>query len=181
MGCGGAAAATAPAPSCAREEAAVADARAALEGCRGEGGDVSEDEVAYTELAARLEAHEASLGTTVTATEPVVSDEAAMAVADQFWSYLDRVASRFTDHGPIDRAEDAAEALMRDRSGEGAIQAAHGAREALDALHALVAPDAAAAPEPCAEEAEMLRESLADLEGSCPGAAHEGDAPRGAR
>jgi hypothetical protein len=161
--CGGAAPATQPTAACPDEESALSSAQAALESCQSEGGDVSEDEAAYVALAERLREHEASLTTT-----PTVTDASAMAVADLFWAYLDRVASRFTDHGPLARAEDAAEALMRDRTGDEAVEAAAGARAALETLHALVAPESAPAPERCAEEVEMVREATEDLERSCP-------------
>lgn len=155
--------ATEPTAACPDEERALVSARAALESCQSEGGDVSEDDAAYAELAERLREHEASLTAT-----PTVTDGAAMAVADLFWAYLDRVASRFTDHAPLDRAEDAAEALMRDRTGDEAVDAARGAREALETLHGLVAPASAPAPARCAEEVEMVREATEDLERSCP-------------
>lgn len=156
--CGGAA----PAPTetrCTTEETEATEARDVHERCASEGGEASDDEVAYQSLRERLVAHQASLGTG----DVTVSDADAMAVADAVWAYLDRVASQFTDHGPLDRAEDGAEALMRDRSDDGARAAVASALTSLEAVHAQLS-GGDAPPERCAEEADMAREANEELE-----------------
>ena len=155
--CGGAAPAPAPA-RCATEELEAAEAQGVHDRCAIEGGEASDDEVAYQALREQLLAHQASLG----AGEIAVSDADAMAVADGMWAYLDRVASQFTDHGPLDRAEDGAEALMRDRTGDGARTAVQVALAALEAVHEQLA--SAEPPDRCAEEADIVREANDELE-----------------
>lgn len=165
--CAGSSSAVAPEDDCAAEAERAVDAQGIHERCAAEGGDVSEDEAAYLALRERLETHQRTLAASES---PTVSDEDAMAVADAYWAYLDRVASHFTDHGPLDHAEDAAEALMRDRSGDESIEAVSAAREALDGLHAQLVGDDA--PVRCAEEAEIAAEAAAALE-RCRGGASE--------
>lgn len=156
--CAGSSSAVAPEDDCAAEAERATQTQGIHERCAAEGGDVSEDEVVYQALMDRLQAHQRTLAASES---PSVSDEDAMAVADGYWAYLDRVASQFTDHAPLDRAEDAAEALMRDRTGDEAIEAVSGAREALEALHAqLVGEDP---PVRCAEEAEIADEAAQAL------------------
>lgn len=156
--CAGAAAAVGPEADCTGETERATQTQGVQERCAAEGGDVGEDEVVYQALMERLQEHERTLAASES---PSVSDEDAMAVADGYWAYLDRVASQFTDHAPLDRAEDAVEALMRDRTGDEALEAVSGAREALAALHAqLVGEDP---PVRCAEEAEIAEEAALAL------------------
>lgn len=157
--CGGAGSSVAPEDDCADEAERAADTQGIQERCAAEGGDVSEDEVVYEALMDRLQTHQRALAAMES---PAVNDEDAMAVADGYWAYLDRVASQFTDHGPLDQAEDAAEALMRDRTGDEAIEAVAGARAALEALHAQLSGDDP--PVRCAEEAEIAAEAAVALD-----------------
>lgn len=159
--CGGA---TTPPPTatdpCEAERREVAQATEVRDGCVGAGDELSEDEAAYLIIRRALDAHVATVEASGTVTE-----EAAMSLADGYWAYLDQVASHFTDHSPLDRAEDAAEALVRDRSGDGARSAASSAVESLEAIHAQVSGELT---EPCAEEAAVLHEeeeALARCEG----------------
>ena len=150
--CGGPAARPESTPSCGAERTAVADATEARDGCRSEGGAIDDDERAYLVVRRALEVHAASVAASGAATE-----EAVMALSDGCWAYLDQVASHFTDHAPLDRAEDAVEALVRDRGADDAADAAAGALAAIDAVHALVSGGEAS--EPCAEEEEILHEA----------------------
>lgn len=156
--CAGSASTVAPEDDCSDEAERAADTQGIQERCAAEGGDVSEDEAVYQALMERLQTHQRELAATES---PTVSDEEAMAVADGYWAYLDRVASQFTDHAPLDQAEDAAEALMRDRTGDEAIEAVAGARTALETLHAQLMGDDP--PVRCAEEAEIAAEAAQAL------------------
>lgn len=167
--CGGAAPRPEPTGACDAEREEAASAVEARDGCRSTGSEVDDDERAYLVVQRALETHAASLDAGGEATE-----ESVMALADGFWAYLDQVASHFTDHGPLDRAEDAAEALVRDRSGEGAREAARRALEALNGIHALVSGGGAAA-EPCAEEEAIVREANEAL-GRCEAGASPSEA-----
>jgi hypothetical protein len=156
--CAGSATTVAPEDDCSDEAERATATSGIQERCAAEGGDVSEDEVIYLALMERLQTHQRELAVVES---PTVSDEEAMAVADGYWAYLDRVASQFTDHAPLDQAEDAAEALMRDRTGDEAIEAVAGARAALEALHAQLSGDDP--PVRCAEEAEIAEEAAQAL------------------
>jgi hypothetical protein len=151
--CGAPATRPEPTPGCEAERAAVAEATEARDGCRSEGGSIDENERAYLVVRRALQVHAESVEASGAATE-----EGVMALSDGCWAYLDRVASHFTDHAPLDRAEDAVEALVRDRSAEDAADAARGALAAIEAVHALVS-GAGEASEPCAEEEEILHEA----------------------
>ncbi len=166
--CAGSSSVVAPEDHCSAEAERAEGTQGIHERCAAEGGDVSEDEAAYLALSERLQAHQRALAASES---PTVSDEDAMAVADGYWAYLDRVASHFTDHAPLDHAEDAAEALMRDRTGDEAIEAVSAAREALDALHAQLVGDDA--PVRCAEEAEIAAEAEQALAACREGASAE--------
>lgn len=161
--CGGPAAHTEPTPSCDGERADLLAATETRDGCLSTGSEVDDDERAYLVVRQALDVHSASLAAGGEATE-----EGVMALADGFWAYLDQVASHFTDHAPLDRAEDAAEALVRDRTGDGARTAAARAIEALDAIFGLVSGGEAS--EPCAEEVAILHEATEALE-RCEGTA----------
>jgi hypothetical protein len=168
--CGGPAARPLPEPTCAAERTAASDATEARDGCREGGGAIDDDERAYLVVRRALEVHAASVAASGAATE-----EGVMALSDGCWAYLDQVASHFTDHGPLDRAEDAVEALVRDRGADDAAEAAQGALAAIDAVHALVSGEGEAS-EPCAEEEEILHEAteaLARCEGTASSAASE--------
>lgn len=168
--CGGPAVRPEPAPGCASERTAVAEATEARDGCRTEGAEVDDDERAYLVVRRALEVHAAAVAASGTA-----SEESVMALSDGSWAYLDQVASHFTDHAPLDRAEDAIEALVRDRGAEDAADAATETLASIDAIHALVSGGGEAS-EPCAEEDEILHEAndaLARCERTAPSGATE--------
>ncbi|GAB4203038.1 MAG: hypothetical protein OHK0013_16860 [Sandaracinaceae bacterium] len=85
----------------------------------------------------------------VLAPQRAISAAEAQDAADAYWELLDAVSPELTAHAPLDRAENAAEAMLRDRTGDAAVQAAQEAEAALAALRSALLPEAP--PDPCAE------------------------------
>ncbi len=100
---------------------------------------------------------------TLGAAGPVPPADAQRA-ADAIWELLDVVSPELTNHLALDRAENAAESILRDREGDAARAARIEARGALEEIHGVLAP--APAEDPCAAEDAHARES-ADAVAAC--------------
>lgn len=87
----------------------------------------------------------------------------AQRAADAVWELLDAVSPELTNHVALDRAENAAEALLRDREGDPARAAVTEAASAITDLRAILAP--APAEDPCATEATRAEETTAAASG----------------
>ncbi|MBX7190804.1 MAG: hypothetical protein K1X94_02035 [Sandaracinaceae bacterium] len=88
----------------------------------------------------------------------------AQRAADAMWELLDAVSPELTNHLALDRAENAAEAILRDREGDPARAARLEAEGALEEIHQVLAP--APAEDPCAGERDRARET-ADAAAQC--------------
>jgi hypothetical protein len=80
-----------------------------------------------------------------------VPPAAAQRAADALWALLDAVSPELTDHVALDRAENAAESILRDREGDPSRAAATEAEAALREIQRQLAPAAA----PCTDEANQ--------------------------
>ena len=129
--CGGAGSSgsTTPEP-CADEDAALTAASEALATCRATPPEPWRHEEGYAHLVAALDHYSARVEL-----EGDGDEVEAQALAAEAWSFLDELASDVVDHGPLDAAEDATEALLRDREHDDAVEAIAAARRALAALH----------------------------------------------
>ncbi|MBN8616460.1 MAG: hypothetical protein J0L92_38100 [Deltaproteobacteria bacterium] len=83
----------------------------------------------------------------------------AQRAADAVWELLDAVSPEMTSHVALDRAENAAEALLRDREGDAARAAVTEAELSLTELRAILAPEPA--DDPCAADAARVEETTA--------------------
>lgn len=90
------------------------------------------------------------------APRPVPAADAQRA-ADAVWALLDAVSPELTNHVALDRAENAAEAVLRDREGDPSRAAATEAEAVLLEIHGLLAP----ATDPCASEATRHEDAVA--------------------
>lgn len=146
--CGGAGTAhdTTPEP-CAEEDAALSTATEALRVCRETAPEPWSHGPSYDALLAQLGEYETSL-----AFGDDGNEATAQAIAASAWSFFDELAGEVVDHHPLDVAEDAAEALLRDRDHDHALEAIAAARAAFVALHDLYA--APTAPDCSDEEAD---------------------------
>ncbi len=129
---------------------AQSEASAALASCR-EGVPAWPHEAVYTSALGSVRNLAAISG-------PVPPADAQRA-ADAVWELLDAVSPELTNHVALDRAENAAEALLRDREGDAARAAVTEAESALTDLRAILAP--APAVDPCASEAARVDETTA--------------------
>jgi hypothetical protein len=129
--CGGAGASgsTTPEP-CADEDAALSAASEALATCRSTPPEAWRHEEGYAHLVAALDHYSTRLEL-----EGDGDEVEAQAIATESWSFLDELASDVVDHGPLDTAEDATEALLRDREHDEALEAVGALRSALATLH----------------------------------------------
>lgn len=145
-GCGGAAA-TAPTTPDTREDPCVAlgqrrdAADEALAACRA-------DVPAWRHQAVFDEATRSVQAVAVAAGRGPVPPEDAQHAADAVWELLDAVSPELTNHLSLDRAENAAEALLRDRQGDAARAAITEASAALEEIRATLVP----AEDPCASQ-----------------------------
>lgn len=89
-------------------------------------------------------------------TGPVPTEEAQRA-ADGVWELLDEVSPEMTRHAALDRAENAAEALLRDRNGDVARAAVIEAEAALAEVRAVLVPEPT--PDACDGETRAAREA----------------------
>jgi hypothetical protein len=109
--------------------------------------------------------HEAAYGTALGAVQSLaairgpVSPADAQRAADAVWELLDAVSPELTNHVALDRAENAAEALLRDREGDAARAAVTEAESSLTELRAVLAPEPA--EDPCAAEQARVEETTA--------------------
>lgn len=87
----------------------------------------------------------------------------AQRAADAVWALLDAVSPELTNHVALDRAENAAEAILRDREGDPSRAAASEAEAVLLEIHALLAPP----PDPCSSEATRHEDAVRDA-ARCP-------------
>jgi hypothetical protein len=153
-GCGGAAQGdtrTTPVDDpCVAQVRARDEASAALATCR-EGVPAWRHEAPYTTA---LEA----VRSLATIRGPVPPADAQRA-ADAVWELLDAVSPEMTSHVALDRAENAAESLLRDREGDAARAAVTEADAALTDLRAILAPEPTV--DPCADEAARAEETAA--------------------
>ncbi len=129
--CGGAGSSESTTPEpCAEEDAALASAREALATCRDTPPEAWRHEEGYAHLVASLDHYSARVEL-----EGDGDEVEAQALATEAWSFLDELASDVVDHGPLDAAEDATEALLRDRGHDDAVDAIAAARHAHAVLH----------------------------------------------
>jgi len=130
--------------SCAGPRAEAAEAQSALDACRREasGGPAWAHQVPYDRALAEVRA------LAVLAARGRVEPAQAQVAADAYWALLDVVSPELTNHASLDRAENAAEGILRDREGDPAVAAAAEAEQALGALRDALLPDAP--PDPCA-------------------------------
>lgn len=162
VGCGGAstgARSTTPGGEpCAAEIEAAQGAADALAACRAAPPAAWSHGATYDELVARLDAYERSL---------VLGDDGAEAAAQEIagacWTFFDELAAEVVDHAPLDAAEDAAEALLRDRAHDRAVEAVAAARSALAHLFELYAAPSA----PDCTEAEADDDDARDALDRC--------------
>lgn len=159
-GCGGAAATsdtqTTPADDPCRATIRARDeATAALTACRA-AVPAWRHEGPYTQAITQVRALAAISG-------PVPPVDAQRA-ADAVWELLDVVSPELTNHVALDRAENAAEALLRDREGDAARAAVTEAETSLTELRAVLDPQPAT--DPCAAE-QTRADSATSSAGSC--------------
>jgi hypothetical protein len=146
--CGGAAAegGTTPADErCAPVRAEADRAVAALEACRRDAPTVAPwaHRERYDHALAEVRALQAL------APQRVIEPAEAQAAADAYWELLDAVSPELTNHVSLDRAENAAEGILRERQGDPAVAATREAELALEDIQRALLPDAP--PDPCAE------------------------------
>ena len=152
VGCGGATRTTArettpPPDPCPALVATRDDAIAALTRCR-EAAPMWAHAALYDTALAEVRALAA-------APRPVPAADAQRA-ADALWSLLDAVSPELTNHVDLDRAENAAEAVLRDREADPSRAAAAEAEAVLLEIHGLLAPPT----DPCAAEATRHEEAV---------------------
>jgi hypothetical protein len=152
LGCGGATTTTS------RDTTPLADP------CPGLGNDRDEASAALTQCRERSAAwaHAALFDTALAevralaaAPRPLPPADAQRA-ADAVWALLDAVSPELTNHVALDRAENAAEAVLRDREGDPSRAAATEAEAVLLEIHGLLAPPA----DPCASEVTRHDEAV---------------------
>jgi hypothetical protein len=146
VACGGGASAggTTPAQACAAERADAERAQAELDRCR---ASATQTPWAHQERYDRALSEVRALQ--VLAPQRAITPLEAQTAADAYWELLDAVSPELTAHASLDRAENAAEGLLRERTGDAAVRAAQEAEEALAALRSALLPEAP--PDPCAE------------------------------
>lgn len=148
---------TTPPPDdpCARLRSEASEASTALEACRREA-----IVPAWTHQAHYDRALAEVRALALLAARGQVEAPQAQAAADAYWALLDAVSPELTNHASLDRAENAAEGILRDREGDPAVAAAAEAEQALAALREALLPDAP--PDPCADpQAEADRTAAA--------------------
>jgi hypothetical protein len=89
----------------------------------------------------------------------------AQTAADEYWRFLDEVSPELTNHASLDRAETAAEGILRSREGDGARAAATEAEEALIGVRRALLPEEPV--DPCAEAQVAADRALGDAS-DCP-------------
>lgn len=146
--CGGAAASGGTSPADGRCAALRADADRAveeLEACRRDAPAVAPwpHRERYDRALAEVRALQ------VLAPQRAIEPTEAQVAADAYWELLDAVSPELTNHGSLDRAENAAEGILRDRQGDAAVAATREAELALEEIQRALLPDAP--PDPCTE------------------------------
>lgn len=144
-GCGGGGAQRDTTPAsrdCPRLRSEATAAVAAHDACRqsGAGAPVWAHRERYDRALAEVHALQ------LLASQARVGTTEAQTAADAYWQFLDAVSPELTNHSALDRAEDAAEGILRDREGDPAIAAARTAEEALVEVRRAVLPDEPADP-----------------------------------
>jgi hypothetical protein len=158
--CGGApSSATTPGRTCGVERAEADRAQSALERCRADAAIPS-----WTHQAHYDRALSEVRALAVIAPQRAITAAEAQAAADAYWELLDVVSPELTHHASLDRAENAAEGLLRDRAGDAAVRAGQEAEAALGALRSALLPDAP--PDPCAE-AQARADAAAAAASAC--------------
>jgi len=149
MACGGASPEGSTTPvaedPCAGRRGEASEAQSALDACRRDAADAPAwtHQVPYHRAVAEIRA------LAVLAARGRVEPAQAQVAADAYWALLDVVSPELTNHASLDRAENAAEGILRDREGDPAVAAAAEAEQALVALRDALLPDAP--PDPCAD------------------------------
>ena len=89
----------------------------------------------------------------------------AQTAADEYWRFLDEVSPELTNHASLDRAETAAEGILRAREGDPARAASTEAEEALLGVRRALLPEEPA--DPCAE-AQSAADRAVGAASDCP-------------
>lgn len=146
---------------CPRLRSTATQAERVLSSCRRELGNLPAwpHTAAYDRALAEVRALSALAG------RGNVEPAQAQTAADEYWRFLDEVSPELTNHTSLDRAETAAEGILRARQGDPARAAATEAEEALIGVRRALLPEEPA--DPCAE-AQAAADRAVAAASDCP-------------
>ena len=146
---------------CPRLRSTATQAERVLASCRRELGGLPAwpHEAAYSRALAEVRALSAI------AARGSVEPAQAQTAADEYWRFLDEVSPELTNHTSLDRAETAAEGLLRAREGDPARAASTEAEEALIGVRRALLPEEPT--DPCTE-AQSAADHAVGAASDCP-------------
>ena len=161
--CGSASSAgtTVTARDCPRLRSTAAQAERQLASCRRELGQLP----SWAHTASYERALSEVRALAALAARGAVESAQAQTAADEYWRFLDEVSPELTNHASLDRAETAAEGLLRSREGDGARAAAEEAEQALVTVRRTLLPEEPA--DPCTEAQAAADHAVGDAS-DCP-------------